>query len=663
MTKSTLIVHRRYLDDVIRSLHETGLMEINTITKEQAEQLEGIQKATCEPEVLVYQEYEARLTSLINILKNAERKSSSIKRLLYPQLPITYEAEDLPNEELFSYAEGILNSVEKDIYESDQNLQILREQHTQLTTYLNELHHFAQFDLTLSDVGTSEFLVIKAGKTKKLDAIQDTLQPFEETALFSQSIGNRKYPEWAVIIVSHKCHQKDVERTIAEHFSETHLPLLDATPKEAIDHLEEQLKTIVKQQEEKQKTLETLSKKNLSLLLSIREQVQLERIQKELPEHFAKTDETIIIQGWVLEESRDELQKTVSAVTEDHVVFDFHTPSSNPDNPPTYIKTPEWAQTFKTIVGIFAIPKYNEVNPSIILGIFFILFFGFMLGDAGYGLVLLILSLVGYMKFKHYSPMIKSLSFTGIWLGLVTIIVGVLTNSFFGDLIPRFFFGNPSQPIFQATIAGIHFPIEPLGDPLTILIVALILGLIQLNVGIILGIYQAFKQREYKMLLTKRLCWIPLQIGGGMLIGYYILDWYLSSSLFYLAMVLVVFGIIQLFISDGPMGFFGITGYIGDWLSYARLLALGLSSAGMALGFNIIAGLLPDLLPYIGVVLVPIFLVFAHIVNLILQVLGSVVHSLRLQYVEFFNRFYEGGGHEFSPFKMKRVYTIVENKR
>jgi V/A-type H+-transporting ATPase subunit I len=638
-------------------------MEINNISKEQVELMEGIQKATGEPESIIYQEYETRLSSLITILKNAETKPRGIKALLHPQLPVTYEVEDLSSEELFSYVEGILSSIEKDISTSDEHLQKLQEEQTQLITTLKELHHFTHFDLTLSDIGTSDFVMIKCGKTQNLAALQEILQPIEASALFSHSIGNRKNPEWAVLIVSHIDHQKDVERNIAEFFSEVHLPPIEATASEALKQLDTQLKTIEKQREKTQKTLATLSKQHLSLLLSIREQVQLERIRKEIPERFVKTDETIIIQGWALEDSKDEIQSIVSAATENHVLCEFQTPSPNPDNPPTYFKTPAWAHTFKTFLGLFATPKYNEVNPTVIMGLFFVVFFGFMLGDAGYGLVLLLFSLFGYVKFKRYSAMIKDWSFIGILLGCVTIIVGILTNGFFGDFIPRFFFGNPEQPLFQATIAGIHFPIEPLKDPLTILIVALIFGLIQMNVGIVLGIYQAYKQKLYRALLTKRLCWIPLQLGGGMLIGYFIFDWSLIYPLFYVAIVLVVLGIVQLLISDGPVGFFSITGYVGDWLSYARLLALGLATSGMALAFNVVAGLLPTLVPYIGIILFPIVLVFAHLVNLILQSLGAGVHSLRLQYVEFFNRFYEGGGHEFSPFKMKRVFTIVENKK
>ena len=123
---------------------------------------------------------------------------------------------------------------------------------------------------------------------------------------------------------------------------------------------------------------------------------------------------------------------------------------------------------------------------------------------------------------------------------------------------------------------------------------------------------------------------------------------------------MVIIGIILLFIAGGPVGFFDITGYVGDWLSYARLLALGLATAGMALAFNEVSRLLGEMIPYIGIVITIILLIIMHLVNLGLSALGAGVHSLRLQYVEFFNRFYEGGGHEFSPFKMKRKYTKVE---
>ena len=312
---------------------------------------------------------------------------------------------------------------------------------------------------------------------------------------------------------------------------------------------------------------------------------------------------------------------------------------------------------------MFALPKYNEINPTIIMGIFFILFFGLMLSDAGYGLVILILSLYGYFKLGKHSDMFKSWSFMGFWMGLVTTIVGFLTNSFFGDLIPRFFYGNPAMPLYSLNIGGIQLPANPIKDPLTILTIALLCGLIHLNVGVILGIYQAYKRKEYKEMMTGKLCWVFLQIGGGILICKMLLQIPFIQPLIYLGSIFVIIGIIQLFAHAGPIGFFDITGYVGDWLSYARLLALGLATAGMALAFNVIAQLMGSMIPVIGIVIMIILLVFAHIINLGLQALGAGIHSLRLQYVEFFNRFYEGGGKEFSPLRIRRKYTKIEKEK
>jgi V/A-type H+-transporting ATPase subunit I len=131
---------------------------------------------------------------------------------------------------------------------------------------------------------------------------------------------------------------------------------------------------------------------------------------------------------------------------------------------------------------------------------------------------------------------------------------------------------------------------------------------------------------------------------------------------FYFSMALVVIGLILRLKHAGPLGFFDITGFVGDWLSYTRLLALGLATAGMALAFNIVAKLFADMMPIeiVGLIIMVILLVLTHAINLGLQTLGAGVHSLRLQYVEFFNRFYEGGGHEFKPFSIKRKYTKIE---
>jgi len=283
-----------------------------------------------------------------------------------------------------------------------------------------------------------------------------------------------------------------------------------------------------------------------------------------------------------------------------------------------------------------------------------------MLGDAGYGLIILFLSFYGYIKLGKYSPLLKNWSFIGIWLGVTTTVVGFLTNGFFADLIPRFIYGDPNKPLYSLDVMGVHLPIDGLRDPITLLSIALILALIHLNLGIVLGLYQSYRRKDYKSLVMQHGSWIPLQVGGGLLIGYFIFDWHLETMTIYIAAILTVLGVILLFAyTRGPIGFFSITGYIGDWLSYARLIALGLSTAGMALACNIV-GKLTLTIPFIGVILFVIIMVLAHMANLGIQSLGAAVHSLRLQYIEFFNRFYEGGGREFTPFKIRRIYTKTE---
>jgi len=663
MKKTSIVVHQNYVENVIKNLHESGLMEIIDISKEEPETSEITEQAPMHSDAETCTTYELRLSRLIDILKKITPKKGGIKALFHPELPKIKPVEDRSLDEIYSYTEGILAEIEKKILERDQKLQELNERIEIINQDFKQLNYLKDFELDVSDIGESDYLVIKAGITSDLDSLNADIKNLERSVLYSKQFGSGKEIEWAVVIATHISEKDKIEKICREKITEFGLENLTGIPKELLKSLGNEKKEINKEKKKIVSDLRVFAKEQLNDLLALREEIQLERVRKEVSKNFAKTSSTFIINGWVLEENEETLKESVSTVSKDHVLCSFETPSVNPDNPPVYLKTPGWAKPFRTFVDLFATPKYNELDPMIFMSIFFVLFFGIMLGDAGYGLVLLILSIFGYKKFSKYSETIKNWSFMGIWLALVTIIVGFLTNSFFGDFIPRFFFNNPNQQLYSLTIAGVHFPVEPLRDPLTILLLALFFGLLHLNVGIILAIYQSYKRKDFKSLIIQHLSWIPLQIGGALLIGHFLLHmWVLETFEFYLAVIFVIIGLILRFKHAGPLGFFDITGYIGDWLSYARLLALGLGTTGMALAFNIVAQIIPQMIPVVGIIFTPIILIIAHTANLGLQTLGAGVHSLRLQYVEFFNRFYEGGGKKFEPFSIKRKYTKIENE-
>ncbi|MFW6173189.1 MAG: V-type ATP synthase subunit I [Elusimicrobiota bacterium] len=662
MNKVSLVVHQRYLENVIKNLHENGTMEIVGISREEAETSEEYEQASIHPDAEVCTNYELRLSRLIDILNRIKSKPKGIKAIFKPQILEKKTVEEKTLGELYSYAEGLLEDIEKRILNHEQRLNEVEEQIQNVNSKIGLVTYLQDFELDLSDIGESEYLIIKAGKTTNLPGIKMELENLETAVVYSKQFAKGKETEWGVVIAAYISEKELVEKICRQKITLFDLKDLPGVPKKVLQSLENKKKDLKKERKQIKSDLQRFVKSQLQDLLSLREEIQLERVRREVSKNFGKTNTTYIIKGWVLERDKEKLENAVSAVSMDHILTTFETPKINPDNPPVYLETPKWTKSFKTFLDLFATPRYNELNPTIFLGIFFVLFFGIMLGDAGYGLVILFLSLWGYFKFSKISSTIRDWSFMGLWLGLITTAVGFLTNSFFGDLIPRFFYGNPDRPLYNIGIAGLQLPIQPLRDPLTLLIIALIFGLIHMNLGVILGMAQELRRQNYKLLITKNFCWIPLQIGGGMLIGYFILDWKISITMLYIAGILTIIGFILLFVHAGPTGFFDLTGYVGDWLSYARLLALGLATAGMALAFNVVGELIPGLIPVVGIIFLPIILVIAHVANLGIQALGAGVHSLRLQYVEFFNRFYEGGGREFSPFKMKRRYTKLEEK-
>ena len=664
MKKVTIIVHQKYLSNVIKKIHEIGLIELIDIYKKDDPKFKDTEKSSVHPEASICINYELRLSRLIQILRKNSPKQKGIKNLLNPDLIEIRNIEDYSLDEIYSQIEYTLVEIEKIILNNENKIQEFDEKILDVKEKIDFLKYIEHFEIDLSDLGNSKYLAIKTGKTNDFHKLANKINKLEKTTIYSKQFWKGKNIEWGVIIVSHISEIEKIEKICREYLTEFNLNGLNSTPKNCIKKLNTQLIEIKKDKKQIISDLKLYSKKQLSNLLVLHEQIKLERIRKEISKKFAKTNYTYILEGWALEENANELNKKVTNISKNNIICNFENPSVNPDYPPTHIKIPKWAGSFKTLLELFATPKYNEINPTIIMGIFFILFFGIMLGDAGYGLIILILSLFFYYKFSKIKTMFKDLSFMGIWIGLVTTIVGILTNSFFGDFIQRFIFQDMTKMLYSFDIFGIHFPVEPIRDPLSILIVALSFGLIHLNVGILLALYQSYKNKKYKEFFTKHFTWILLQIGGGGLIGELLLHiWELNVIQFYLSSIMVITGLLLILIDSGPLGLFDITGYIGDWLSYARLLALGLGTTGMALAFNVVAEIVPNMIPYIGIVFVPIILIITHTANLGIQALGAAVHSLRLQYVEFFNRFYEGGGEEFKPFSSKRKYTkIIEYK-
>jgi len=289
----------------------------------------------------------------------------------------------------------------------------------------------------------------------------------------------------------------------------------------------------------------------------------------------------------------------------------------------------------------------GKVDPTIIIGPIFAIYYGIMLGDFLYGFLVFLAGLLLIRGLGRYQQSIKDFGIVMASAGFFSMVVGIIQGSYFGDAIQKFLGYN---------VPTIY---DPFSDPMKLLVLALYIGLFQLNLGMALSSYQLIREGKIKEFVCDRVSWFLLQPAGAILILKYLFGREFSPLILNIALIVALIGLGLIFLEHKGLGFFELTGFIGEWLSYTRILALDLATSGTAMTINIIAALIASPSP----ILIPFaFLIWfgGHLINAVLQNLGSFVHSLRLQYVEFFGKFYESGGSEFTPFAERRKYTIVE---
>lgn len=645
--KISMLIHNSDLEKVMDTLSEKGIIHITDVAPK-----EDIKVKDLDVDILISMiiSYEGRLKKILSILKPYEKRAKGIKALLSPPEVRKIKVRKKSIDELFEDTDKNLSNFERYVLEIDTKLKFLDEEKRAKEHLISKLSNIQFLDFDISYAKESNYIALRAGVSRDLDILRRKIEEIGGILDYRPIIG-RKEKRWIVVAIFHRPKKEEMDRIWQRYVEEIDIPDIPGKPSEIIDRLKKELKEIEKEIQRLKEELLRISNERMLQILANLEELTIERAKLEARKSFGKTEKVYIIEGWVLKERIKELLSTLDVLTEGRFVYSVSNPSGNSEEPPTHIKTGKITEPFKPLLTLFGLPKYREINPLIFLTFWFPLMFGFMLGDAGYGLIIFFGSLISFFKFSKRSKAIRDWSTIGMFLGFWTIIFGYVSNSFFGDLLPRFF----SMDLPRFSVMGITLPIDGLRNPLTFLQLALILGIIHINIGLFLGMYQDLKNNRIKKLICGKSSFIFLQIFGGALIGEYILKiWHLSPTFNIISYVGALVGIILLAIEVKGMVFLDLMGFVGDWLSYARLLALGLATAGMTLAFNIVAELFGDM---IHVFVSLIILVIAYLATMGLNSLGAAVHSLRLQYVEFFNRFYEGGGSPFAPLKAKRKYT------
>lgn len=390
-------------------------------------------------------------------------------------------------------------------------------------------------------------------------------------------------------------------------------------------------------------------------------------------DEISTSNNTFVMKGFIPAEDADALKEHLESRYSVEVEFE----DSDTDDTPVKLRNNSFAAPTESVIASYSYPDRHEADPTSIMAIFYYIFFGLMFSDAGYGITMAIACGIMLLKYKTMEAGLRRSVKMFFWCGVSTAIWGLLFGSFFGDavsVISQTFFHTPAPPI-----PGLVVPIwfNPVTDPMQMLMFSFLFGIIHLFTGLAIMAYNNIKQKQYLAVLYDVISWYLLV--GGAIFALLSLDMMGNIAGFTLPPIFGTIGgimagvgalIILIFagressnpikrLLKGIYGLYGITSYLSDILSYSRLLALGLATGVIAQVFNQIGSMMGD--GIIGIILFALIFIIGHGLNIGINALGAYVHTNRLQFVEFFGKFYKGGGREFKPFKINtKHYTVKE---
>lgn len=377
-------------------------------------------------------------------------------------------------------------------------------------------------------------------------------------------------------------------------------------------------------------------------------------------ERFLRTDATVIVEGWVRAADRRRLEREL-ARRFDETETAFRPPRGD-EQPPIALDNGPAVRPFEFVTTLYGRPVYRENDPTPLLAPFFVLFFALCLTDSGYGLALAAVSALVLRRLRPSGGAGKLFRLLLI-SGLATAAVGLVAGGVFGVSA-----GSLPPPLDRLAL------IDPLEEPMTMLNIAFLLGIVHILFGMGIRAASSLRAGYVADALFDGIAWMvflvalaPLGYRGilGGEVPAPVVSAAAWTAIAAAAVILLTAGRARrtpaMKLLGGVVKFYDVVGYFGDVLSYARLLALGLATSAIALAVNDIARMVRGLPWFTGYVAMIAVLAGGHLFNLAVNTLGAFVHSGRLQYLEFFSKFFAGGGREFRPFRSERRYSVLRD--
>lgn len=438
------------------------------------------------------------------------------------------------------------------------------------------------------------------------------------------------------------------------------LPVSSETPEQMYETLLKKQEDVLQQKTDLEQAIAQYAKEHYTILQKHTEQARWKEARLHHATQTPRTTYTAVYTAWIPVTKKGALSTTLQEKIPESAYETVQT--SAEEIPPTFLQNNSIVAPFQTVTTLYGAPVHQDLDPTPYLAPFFFVFFALCLGDVGYGLTLA--TLTGVILFKYHvetgmRAMLRLLFFGGI-----------------GSLVAGVFFGG-----YLGVAPGTIHPLlaqvqqfDPIGNPLPVFFLSLILGFIHVCFGIVLNTVRQFRLKEKKDALLDNMPWLYMFALAALFVlqSANLLPQQFATPLSIAFTPLVIAGVVVLILTqgrkkDGIFGklFFGILslygaiGYFADILSYSRLLALGLATGALAFSINLIAGFVGNAVPFVGPVFLVLVLLFGHTLNITISVLGAFINSSRLQFVEFFSKFVTGTNRVFTPFCVSEHDIII----
>ncbi len=649
MAKIDIISLGRYKDRLLTYLHEKGVVEVREVDVKLAQKdapNEFYRKAAS---------YSISISRLVDFLR-AHRKEAGggLKEFLFPpeKEKRTYRYKSI--EQLIKDVEAFLEKVEPEIKAVEGKLNATQTEIERIKANIAILELLSVLNIEVDYLKSTDMLEIVVGTVER-DRYRALMEDLKEVVgQRFVSVSKELKDKYLLVLVFLKGDYEKANPVLAKHSLERiEIPEGTGTPRDLIIEYNKKLREKEEELEKVRKEAEWLSEQYYNETAFYHELMENERDKATILSNLVRTNMTFALTGWLPKKNVPEVVEGIKQLTENKAYINIKDPKPEElDEIPIKLKNPKFIEPFEMLTEMFGVPKYNEFDPTPIMAFTYSFFFGFMLTDFMYGLIVGIVAAILIKGHRHLRDGTWRFAHILLFSSFFTMSLGIIFGSYFGNALD---------------LAGFHVPrlLDTMRGALTVLEIALAIGLVHMFIGYTLGFIVKIKNGELKDALLEQLSWM-LIISAVVL--FVISENHpglatAAKGIFGAGFVLFVLSELKngglaalLIISD----FFG---FVGNWLSYARLMALALATSGIAMVVNILVQMIWGIKIgslSIGLALGVVLFIGGQFFSTAINSLGAFVHSLRLHYVEFFGTFYSGEGRKFEPFRAKREISKLE---